>query len=387
MAAQEITPWNVEAECKDGKMAVIDYDHLISQFGCTRFDDKNLEALQGLARGPVHRLLRRNLVFAHRDFDKILECIAKDGKFYMYTGRGPSSKSMHIGHALPFLLCKYIQDAFRVPFVVQLTDDEKFLCKDISIEQAQSNALDNIKDMIAFGFDPELTYIFSNYESSHHFYANTLRVSKSISLNEAMKVFGFDINTNIGMVEFPAKQIAAAFASSFSFLSPDAMCLIPCAVDQDPYFRIARDKAFALKSKKPSTLYLSMLPDLQGTNKKMSASSPKTTIYLSDTPSDVKNKINRLAFSGGRETLEEHRQLGGDPTVDVPFQYLRYFLEDDQELERLRTGYLSGAVTTGEMKKRCIEVIQEFLADYQARRKLVTDETARRFMDISRFKR
>lgn len=364
-------------------MKSIDYDHLITQFGCTRFDDAMLTAFEKVVSEPVHRLIRRNLVFAHRDFGAIIDLLAKNEKFYLYTGRGPSSSSMHIGHALPFILCRYLQQTFRVPFVIQITDDEKYLCKDITLDQARAYALENIKDIIAFGFDPELTYIFSNYESSHLFYANTLKLSKTINLNEAMKVFGFDANTNIGMVEFPAKQIVAAFSSSFGFLPPHTHCLIPCAVDQDPYFRLARDKAYAMGEEKPSTIYLSMLPDLQGTNKKMSASNSKGTIYLNDTPSDVKKKINRLAFSGGKETLEEHRRLGGDPTVDVPFQYLRYFLEDDEELERYRLGYLAGDITSGEMKKRCIEVIQSFLAEYQERRKAVTDDTAKIFMDIS----
>ena len=32
-----------------------------------------------------------------------------------------------------------------------------------------------------------------------------------------------------------------------------------------------------------------------------------------------KNKINKHAFSGGRESVEEHRKYGGRPEVDVAF--------------------------------------------------------------------
>lgn len=388
MAKQEITPWSVEAERPDEKMVTIDYDHLITQFGCQKFSQEHTRAFAEMsASGRVHRLLRRNLVFAHRDIESILECLRRNEKFFLYTGRGPSSRSMHIGHSIPLILCKYLQDAFGVPLVVQITDDEKFLCKDIKLDDVRANALENIKDIIAYGFRPELTYIFSNYESSHLFLENTLKISKLINLNEAFKVFGFNMNTNIGMIEFPAKQIAAAFASSFGFIAPGARCLIPCAVDQDPYFRLARDKAFAMAEKKPSTLYVSLLPDLQGTNRKMSASDPKSSIYLSDTPREIEKKIKQYAFSGGKETLERHRTEGGDPEIDVPFQYLRYFLESDEELEELRRGYEEGAVLSGEMKGRCIEVIQEFVREYQEKRKNVTNEIARMFMDISRFKK
>ena len=56
---------------------------------------------------------------------------------------------------------------------------------------------------------------------------------------------------------------------------------------------------------------------------------------MSDTPNQIKNKINRHGFSGGRETEEEHRQLGGNPDVDVSYQYLSFFLENDEELAKI----------------------------------------------------
>ena len=67
----------------------------------------------------------------------------------------------------------------------------------------------------------------------------------------------------------------------------------------------------------------------------MSASDPNSSIYMSDTLAQIKNKINKHGFSGGRETEEEHRRLGGDTDVDVSYQYLSFFLEDDEELETL----------------------------------------------------
>lgn len=68
----------------------------------------------------------------------------------------------------------------------------------------------------------------------------------------------------------------------------------------------------------------------------MSASDPKSGIFMSDTPNQIKNKINKYGFSGGKETEEEHRRLGGDPDVDVAYQYLSFFLDDDEELAKLQ---------------------------------------------------
>lgn len=72
------------------------------------------------------------------------------------------------------------------------------------------------------------------------------------------------------------------------------------------------------------------LDALQGPGSKMSASDDRSAIFLNDSQKSIKSKINKYAFSGGRETLEEQREMGGDPDVDVAYQYLQFFLEDDE---------------------------------------------------------
>lgn len=75
----------------------------------------------------------------------------------------------------------------------------------------------------------------------------------------------------------------------------------------------------------------------------MSASKTTSAIFLTDTPKEIKSKvfdymdpssflfqINKYAISGGRDTVEEHRRLGADLSVDVPFAYLTFFMEDQE---------------------------------------------------------
>ena len=62
------------------------------------------------------------------------------------------------------LLFRYLQDAFDVPLVIQLTDDEKFLWKDLKLEEAHRLSFENAKDIIACGFDINKTFIFSDIE-------------------------------------------------------------------------------------------------------------------------------------------------------------------------------------------------------------------------------
>jgi len=91
-----------------------------------------------------------------------------------------------------------------------------------------------------------------------------------------------------------------------------------------------------MKFLKPSLVHSKFFPALHGANTKMSASDPNSSIFLTDTEKQIKKKINKYAYSGGRDTVEEHQEKGGDCSVDIAFQYLTYFEENDEELEKIR---------------------------------------------------
>ena len=91
------------------------------------------------------------------------------------------------------------------------------------------------------------------------------------------------------------------------------------------------------------------------TGDKMSSSQPKTTLFLRDDIATVEKKIKR-AFSGGQPTVEEHRRLGGNPDIDVAYQYMMYFFEeDDAYLSEINAAFRAGTLLAGEMKQLCIE--------------------------------
>jgi tryptophanyl-tRNA synthetase len=113
----------------------------------------------------------------------------------------------------------------------------------------------------------------------------------------------------------------------------------------------------------------------------MSASIATSAIYISDTPAQIKNKINRHAFSGGQDTAELHRLHGGNCTVDVAFQYLQFFLDDDVELESIRQRYTSGEMSSSEIKQRCISVVQDLVKTVQDRRVKIDENVVKSFMD------
>jgi len=375
-----VNPWTVSSTAATG----VDYKKLLIRFGCSEIDENLINKIEEITNKPCHHLIKRNVFFAHRDLQQLLQQKEMGKDFYLYTGRGPSSDSMHLGHLIPFMLTKWLQDVFDVPLIIQLTDDEKFLWKDLTTKETRKMAFENARDIIALGFDMKKTFIFSDF--SHiggHFYENMLKIMKHVTFNQVKGIFGFDESSNIGKIMFPAVQAAPSFSSSFPNVlqgKKDYSCLIPCAIDQDPYFRMTRDVAPVLKYKKPSLLLSKFFPALQGAQSKMSASDPNSSIFLTDTAKQIKTKINKYAFSGGGSSIEEHKEKGGNCDIDVSFQYLSFFLEDQNELDKIRTKYSSGELLTGDLKKKLIEVITPIVIEHQEARKLITDDIVEKFM-------
>src|SRR5207253_4757930 len=104
----------------------------------------------------------------------------------------------------------------------------------------------------------------------HHHYLHSFPTRRSSDL-----VFGFTGETNIGMSFYPAIQVLPS-------LFEKKRCLIPSAIDQDPYWRIQRDIAEPLGYHKAAAIHSKFLPPLTGIQDKMSSSKPETAIYLND---------------------------------------------------------------------------------------------------------
>lgn len=360
------------------------YSRLITQFGTQEIDSALLERFSRLSKLPLHHFLKRKIFFSHRDLGNILDAVEQNKPFYLYTGRGPSSESMHLGHLVPFLLTRYLQQALDVPLVIQMTDDEKFLFKSgLTLEETTRLAKENAKDILALGFDSKKTFLFTDTAYVGHMYPNIVKIEKCITANQVQAAMGLTGEDNIGKYVHTAIQSAPAFASSFPDVLPmkDMYCLIPCAIDQDPFFRICRDVAHRVKERKPAVIHSKFFPALSGLTAKMSASEAAGTIYLTDTPAQIKKKINK-SFSGGRDTLEEQRRFGANIEVDVPVQYLRFFLEDDARLKEIEEAYSTGKMLTGEVKAILIELLQHIVAEHQRKRALITDEQIEEFMTI-----
>ncbi len=352
----KVTPWEVSGD--------VDYDKLIKQFGTTKISSEIVKRLE-----KCHPLLRRGIYFSHRDFDRWLADHASGKKVSVLTGRGPSDE-MHLGHLVPFLVAKSLQEEFGCEVYIPISDDEKFYVKkDLNYEKVLAISKENILDIIALGFKPGKTFIFQDFVYTD-IYKYGGRVAKKISYSTAKAIFGLKPENNIGWSFYPAMQVAHILFPQFE--KGKHRTVVPVAIDQDPFIRLTRDiaesKEFGFE--KPSALHAKFIPSLQG-GIKMSSSSGSGQIFLSDSSKAVERKIKKYAFSGGRDTLEEHRKHGGNPEVDVSFQYLKFFFEqDDKKLQKIHDDYKSGKMLTSELKEILIEKINAFLKEHQRKREL-----------------
>src|SRR5271168_5228611 len=140
-------------------------------------------------------------------------------------------------------------------------------------------------------------------------------------------------------MHFVAIQAAPSFSNSFPQIfgtRSDIPALIPCAIDQDPYFRLTKDVAHKLKYPKPALIHSKFIPSLGGAQMKMSASVETSSIFMSD------------------------------------------------NLKKIQNAYESGEMLTGELKKAAIKELWTYVEGFQKLRAQVNDELLRDFMDGSR---
>jgi len=108
---------------------------------------------------------------------------------------------------------------------------------------------------------------------------------------------------------------------------------------------------------------------LTGASGKSSSTEENKSILMTDSSKTVKNKINKYAFSGGQDTVEEHRKKGGNVDIDVACQWLKYFENNDDKLKEIYDKYSKGKLLSGELKSILIEKINKILSEHQERRK------------------
>ena len=366
-----LSPWALEK--------IEEYEKLFKYFGIKPFS----EVLGELAKiTEPHMLMRRGIVFGHRDFEKVINALRRHEKFAILTGLMPSGR-MHFGHKMVIDQVIYYQKLGAEIFIV-IADAEAYAVRRLSRKEIVSSAIDEyIANYLALGLSTKNLHIYFQTNYRTEYYRLIQLFSRKVTMSELRAIYGEDLE--------PGK-IIAVFTQLADILHPQLpefggfkTVLVPVGADQDPHLRLSRDVAdrfSELGFERPAATYHKLMTGLDGG--KMSSSRPESYIALTD-PIDVAAKKIMKSLTGGRATAKEQRELGGQPEKCPVFEMLSYHLvKDDRELRRIYEDCKSGKLLCGECKLRAKELLIKFLEEHQKRLSKVRD-LARQIVEVPSF--
>lgn len=334
-----------------GSLEISDYEKLFKEFGLSRMHE-------GLRLN--HYLFDRNVIIAHRDFEKVYKRIKSKQPFVNMTGIA-SSGPMHLGH-------KVVLDLFA--FFSKFTKQNYFAVADIdayvsrpkisSLSAAKEIAVNNLAHALALGVPKESVYLQSKKEP--RYYTFTLELSKKITENMFKAVYG---HLDLGKMAANLLQYADILHGQLKEYSGKMPSVTAIGLEQDPHAKLTRDLARAVDYdiELPSFIYFKHQGGLQK-GKKMSSSEPETAIYLDDKPAEVERKIDKT-FTGGRDTIEEQKKLGGRPDICKIYELQTFHNPDDKLVKKVYTDCVKGRLMCKDCKKLCLKFLQGFLTKHQ----------------------
>ncbi len=333
-----------------------DYERLAGEFGIKRITPDLVRRL------PDSYLFRRNIVFAHRDLERILDARDQGRPFAMLTGIKPSNH-FHVGSKLVADQMLVFQEMGARMFYA-VADIEAYHANRQSLEESRRIAESNIADLLALGIREDSYFYFQSSQPK-------------------VKLLGYlyarDVTNNMLRAVYGEKQIGhylSALLQVGDILLPEEPefggpkpVVIPVGLDQDPHIRLTRDIAGKHGLVVPSSTYHRFMRSLTG-SEKMSKSEPEGMISLSEDPEVAKKKVMK-AFTGGRPTVAEQKKEGGNPRICPVYDLLLYLEPDDSVVRKRFEDCTAGRIMCGECKRDVAERIARFLESHQEKREKV----------------
>ena len=248
---------------------------------------------------------------------------------------------------------------------------ESYAARGISFEKAKEIAINEyLANYIALGLDLTADNVNVYLQSQNKTLNDlTFKIAKRVNFNNMQAIYGFNASTNIAHLYVPLVQVADILLPQTEEFGGPKQVVVPVGVDQDPHLRLTRDIAAKLNEEygflAPASTYHRFLTGLTGD--KMSSSKPNTAIYLNETPKQAEKKV-KSSKTGGRETLDEQKELGGRPDECVIYEMLVYHLvDDDKELEKIREECMNGELLCGHCKVHAAELMKDFFEDLKVK--------------------
>ena len=350
-----------------GSSTIKDYSRLQAEFGI----EPVLPLLPRFKRPSPH--LSRGIDFGQRDLPKILDAIDNNKPYAVMSGIKPTG-DFHLGTKMTADDMVYFQSLSKKAIVYYaVADVEAYSDNGLSFKDTAKIAAKNVADILALGLDPDRAVVYLQSEEMRVMHLATV-FSRGVTNNMLKAIYG----------ERPIALYMAALVLAGDVLMPQLPefggpkpVLVPVGADQDPHLRLTRDLAARYQEEfgfiSPSSVYHRLMLSLNG-NEKMSKRAEASLLTLDDTPAPASHKVLN-AFTGGRDTVEEQRRLGGRPDICPVYDLYRFhFAHDDEHLERVYRECTKGIRLCGECKQEAADLVKKFLENHHKRREALMSD-------------
>ena len=368
MDKDRLDPWGISA--------IKDYSRLQSEFGI-----EPLAPLVPRFKKPSPHM-RRGIDFGQRDLARIVEAVERNKPYAVMSGIKPTG-DFHLGTKMTADDMVYFQSLSKKGTVFYaIADVEAYADNGLSFEQTAKTAVRNVADILALGLDPDRAVVYFQSEE-----LKVMRLgivfSRGVTNNMLRAIYG---ERQIGLYMAALFQAGDILMPQLPELGGPKPVLVPVGADQDPHVRLARDLAARYHEEygfiPPSSVYHQLMLGLGGSDK-MSKRSADTLLTLDDATKDASRKI-MTAFTGGRDTVEEQRRLGGRPEICPVYDLYRFhFARDDDHVQLVYHECTKGIRLCGECKQEAAGLVKDFLEGHRKRRDALMND-AKELMAKSR---
>lgn len=359
MDRHRLDPW--------GSDAVKDYSRLQAEFGI----EPVLPLLPRFKRPSPH--LSRGIDFGQRDLVRILDAIDNNKHYAVMSGIKPTG-DFHLGTKMTADDMVYFQSLSKKATVYYAIADVEAYCDNgLSFKETAEIATKNVADILALGLDPDRAVVYLQSEEMRVMRLATI-FSRGVTNNMLKAIYG---ERQIGLYLAALVQAGDILMPELPEFGGPKPVLVPVGADQDPHLRLTRDLAAKYQEEfgfiPPSSIYHRLMLSLKG-DEKMSKRAEASLLTLDDAPAPASRKV-LSAFTGGRDTVEEQRRLGGRPDMCPVYDLYRFhFAHDDEHVDRVYRECTKGTRLCGECKQEAAGLVKKFLEDHHKRREALTND-------------
>lgn len=365
------------------------------------FSESLMKSYKEATGKDLPQFVHRGIFNAQIDFADAIERKKAGKPFYIFLSITPTERLFNLRHIVMFQFAKELQEAFDCQLIIHVLDTKAML-RDPSVKwnTIVENTKETIKDIMSFGFSADKTIIIKNSEALSLDYVYLCDLQRNATLGDFNKKFIDNDQVSIALLDVIFQNACFAIPKYVAKIIPnynESRCLMLLRPSQKNMYEFVSSLN---QGEKPMVIYGGFIPALQsgqrmpslaafalGQNSTKGGKAKNSmreymSIYLKDQIKVITTKLNKSAFSGGRDTIDEQREKGANLEVDVPFYYIKVFEKDDAVFENIKRTYGPGdleegndkRMLTGNLKKLCSEIITSIIKRLQDSRAKITNE-------------